>query len=108
MKTIFLTIFFSFSLFAEEGIPVVGLDGEGHEMITSISSKKYQELLDYEINKSTDLLANRMDQNLLIIGDRILHLDGILVGMGASGEIGLGPFKLGAGVNQQFYFRNND
>ncbi len=82
-------------------IPIIGLDDDGNEQINSISEKEYTKIISLQAGVAG---AAAEDQLLTVMDLSTLSLHGILVGLGAQGNVGIGPFQVGTGVNQQFYF----
>lgn len=96
MLTIILT-----TLSAYAQIPVLSLDDQGNENVTMISEDDFQNVTSLEADSFADVAE---DQVALAGTAPHLTLKGILVGLEAAGTVGFGAFKLGTGINQQFYF----
>lgn len=94
-----LLVLSSTSTFAD--IPVLSIDKLGHEEATSISDEEYQKVLSLQADTSAQAAE---DQFMLTPNLTTLQLKGLMVGLEALGTIGIGDFKMGAGVSQQFYF----
>lgn len=89
------------SLTAQAQIPVLSVDDQGNENIAMISDADYKKVTSVEADSLSQVAE---DQVALASFSPHLTLKGILVGIEAQGTIGLGVFKLGSGINQQFYF----
>ena len=89
------------SMSAYAQIPVLSVDDQGNENIAMISDADYQRVTSLEADSLADVAE---EQVALASMAPHLTLKGILVGLEAQSTIGAGVFKVGAGVNQQFYF----
>jgi hypothetical protein len=97
MKTLLLLLLISSSSFA--AIPVVAPEG----VIGSITSAEYSEtLVTLKDSVDRDLISNVQVNNT-----NKWKLSQIWVGLGLTGEIGIGPFKLGTTLKQRFLFVRN-
>ena len=76
------------------------LSPKGKMIRSHISSEQYKENLKSTVLAVQNLIPNFDEQ--LTLG--VWKLKTISIGVGSSGEIGLGPFKLGGGIRQRFYF----
>jgi hypothetical protein len=94
-KTIILT-FLLVSHTTLAAIPVLTADG----LIGEISSEEY--------SKTIITVKEGIDQNLVLSLKEpqgiYWKLDKISVGVGATGEIGIGPYKLGSSIKQRFLY----
>ena len=82
-------------------IPVLSLDDQGNENVTMISEEDYQNIISIEADSLAEVAE---DQAALAATAPHLSLKGILVGIEAAGTVGNNVFKIGTGINQQFYF----
>lgn len=90
-------------LYAGE-ITFLGTTEEGKEIGHSLEEEAYEQ----HLRESLKLMEATADQHLLrekFVASGKFRLSMIVLGLGASGEIGIGPFKLGAGIRHRFYFR---
>lgn len=104
MKKLFSTLMLGLSLssvVAHAQIPVLSIDDLGQETVAMISDSDYQNITSVEADAFSQIAE---DQVALASMAPHLTLKGILVGLEAQGTIGLGVFKLGTAINQQFYF----
>ena len=104
MKTIIkiaLLIMALSSMSVQADIPVLSIDALGNETTTMITDNDYENTMSAEAETSAQIAEEQMDQAMMTPH---LTLKGIQVGLEAVGSIGPGPLKLGAGINQQFYF----
>lgn len=89
----------SMSIQAE--IPVLAIDELGNETTTMISDSDYQKVTTLEADSLAQVADDQLD---MAFTTPHLTLKGIMVGLEAQTSVGPGPFKLGAAINQQFYF----
>lgn len=86
---------------AQAEIPIVTIDDRGNENVTMITDEAYQKTTAIQAEKFS-LIAE--DQVNLAKTPSHLTLKGILVGLEVSGTVGIGVYKLGTAINQQFYY----
>lgn len=91
----------SFSTQAQE-LNVIGWQN-GNEIVEKLSTKKYQKLLKQTENALGELIESEF--NDLDNKSFSYKLSTICFGIGASGEVGLGPWKIGTGFRQRFYYK---
>ena len=94
----------AFSACNPDEIPLVGLDASGNSVELGVSKSKYTErmgTLISTVNESAiPALAHRP-------AAKALQLRTVVVGVGISTEIGLGPFKVGAVPRVRVAFTNS-
>jgi hypothetical protein len=73
------------------------------EVIEEISSSDYSKMLNQTKAQVSQLVVESFDGVQLRAFNYSLKT--IVFGIGASGEIGLGPWKFGTGFRQRFYFK---
>lgn len=88
-------------LSAQAQIPIVSIDKKGNEIVTMITDEDYQKSTSIQA-ESFSLIAE--DQMTLVPASPHLTLKGILVGLEVSGTVGIGVYKLGTAINQQFFY----
>lgn len=76
---------------------------DGKEIIQNLSSENYLKVL----NQTEEQFDRLISQELSDLENKRLgyKLSTICLGIGASGEIGLGPWKVGTGFRQRFYYK---
>jgi hypothetical protein len=89
------------SMSAQAEIPVLSIDDFGNETTTMISESDYENTMSAEAETSAKIAEEQVEMAMM---SPHLTLKGIQIGLEAVGSIGPGPLKLGAGINQQFYF----
>ncbi len=99
MKILLYSVLLSLHSFAAD-IPIVALDASGVETGGSISRADFKKSVRFALAKSNEI-ANQQIQ----VADHQFVLEQINVGFGASGEIGIGPFAIGAGVRHRYIFK---
>lgn len=92
------------SAFAD--VPVLSVDEQGNETVTMISDNDFQQATLVKADALSDIAEDQMNMNMASMSPH-LTLRGILVGLEATGTVGVGAFKVGTGINQQFYFEIN-
>jgi len=88
-------------LSAQAQIPIVSIDKKGNEIVTMITDEDYQKTTSIQA-ESFSLIAE--DQMTLASVSPHLTLKGIMVGLEVSGTVGIGVYKLGTAINQQFFY----
>jgi hypothetical protein len=76
---------------------LLGVNSRGKLIRSKISSENYKKQLAFSLQKAQESIPSQQIPFLL-------PFKGVIVGLGVKGEIGLGPFSLGAGIRQRFYF----
>ncbi len=105
MKILILICLLSLNTFAIESIPIIGVNNKGEEIWGEIPNEKYEKLLDYEMESSEQFAEEELREEVLpILSQKHLKLSAIIIGLGGQGQIGLGPFQLGLGINTQFFY----
>lgn len=104
LMTLSILIILLNTLSAFADIPVLSVDEQGNEIVSIISDTDFQQAT---LVKADALSNVAEDQMNLAPMTTHLKLRGILVGLEADSTIGVGVFKVGTGINQQFYFEIN-
>lgn len=86
-------------------ITYLGLSGDGLELSHAFNEKEYEQHLT-ETFGALDSVVEQ-ESSKLTIADGKFRLSQIVLGLGASGEIGIGPFKLGAGIRHRTYYKRS-
>ena len=87
-------------------ITYLGLTESGLELSHAFEGKEYEQ----HLTESFLALDSIVDQQLstqLALPERKFKLSQIVLGLGANGEIGIGPFKLGAGIRHRSYYKRS-
>lgn len=101
---IFLIVLSANSPTWAEPISFLGTNEEGVELSSSIDEAAYES----HLRDSLRIMESTIDQNFSgenFVDNGKFRLSAIGLALGATGEIGVGPFKLGAGIRQRFVFR---
>lgn len=89
------------SITAQADIPVLAVDDLGNETTTIISDSDYAMAMSLESETSALVAEDQLD---LAMATPHLKFNGIQVGLEVIGSVGPSALKLGAGINQQFFF----
>lgn len=91
--------------FANE-VTFLGTNDAGEEMTSAISTTDYEK----HLTQTFDTLDATIEQKMPVAvmeSKGPLRLKMIVLGLGANGEIGIGPFKVGAGIRHRAFFRRS-
>ena len=80
---------------------ILDLDKSGNEIVNTIDEAEYTNILHQKLETAEVVVQDQLSNTF---ASPNLTLKGILIGLEAFGNVGIGPFKVGAAVNQQFYF----
>lgn len=97
IKLLALVLFISSS---HAAITVIGSDGETDQILGTISQEEYTQTI--LMTKSG--LDKEIIENLNAPSHSSWKMDKISVGVGATGEVGIGPYKFGTALKQRFIF----
>jgi hypothetical protein len=81
-------------------IPIISYNGSEEKILGSISPSHYEKIL-LHIQQNVE---SQLMKNVYLQQGRDWDLSQVVVGLGASGEIGVGPWKLGTTFKQRFIF----
>ena len=104
MKTFLKLSLLAFALTSrplQAEIPVLSVDELGNEVTTMISEEDFTKITSLQADAFAQTAKDHVAAASLAPH---LTLKGILIGLEAQGSVGPTPMKIGAGINQQFYF----
>jgi hypothetical protein len=78
---------------------MLGVDSKGMEIEAVISKDNYKKLMLQTLHESQSLANTQKNINA-----NGFFLYRVSIGVGGDAEIGIGPFKIGGGIHQRFYF----
>jgi hypothetical protein len=84
---------------AHAGFTMLGIDSAGNEIEAVISKADYKKLMTESLVESNKIVNQQANTQ---IGGFYLHR--ISIGIGGDANIGIGPFQIGGGIQQKFYF----
>lgn len=99
-------LMFPWSELKASEIIYIGSTEAGDELSHSLDEKDYERHLT-ETLASLDAVVDQHATKEMAVSGNKFRLSQIVLGLGASGEIGVGPFKLGAGIRHRTYYKRS-
>lgn len=107
MKLLMMMSLLCFGLNARaNGVTFLGTTDSGEEMVSTLDVNEYEKHLSQTLSTMDATIEQKMSPAVME-GRGPLRLKMIVLGLGANGEIGIGPFKMGAGIRHRAFFRRS-
>lgn len=106
MKVLLLMTLLSLPLAQATEVTYLGTSDAGTEMEHALGEKEYEQLL----SESLTLLDTTLEQNAPVrVEDnrKKFRLSMIVLGLWTIGQVGIGPFKLGAGIRHRSFYKRS-
>lgn len=87
-------------------ITYLGVSENGQELSQSLNEKEFEQHLDLTLSALESIAEQQVSTQAEATSNKF-RLSQIVLGLGASGEIGIGPFKLGAGIRHRTYYKRS-
>lgn len=87
-------------------ITYLGVSENGQELSQSFDEKEYEQHLAATLI-ALDGIVDQQVSTQMVMASGKFKLSQIVLGLGANGEIGIGPFKLGAGIRHRAYYKRS-
>ena len=100
MKTVLMALLLTTQVYADHQI--FGVDNNNQLQSASMSKEDYQQYFKQTLKTIDGEVSNAIE---VATANPSWKLTYVSVGIGAKGDIGLGPFKVGAGIRKRFIFK---
>lgn len=87
-------------------ITYIGMTESGTELTHNFEEKEYEQHLS-ETLFAFDIIVDQRTSGQIAVSGGKFSLTQIVLGLGVNGEIGIGPFKLGAGIRHRSYYKRS-